>query len=166
MNQSIFGGGVKKFPFLTTRPRKRAPPKHYKNRGFSKTLLKKICVMKRPFLDKRNPNPEIPDIICCPFFSFSNKNTKILWNLYFCSVLANLKKRTSKNYLSLKNPIFAPFFEKAVFRILADNWAQKTQDDNWTQKIAWNHYKNRQTNKLGPDNNNYLAQIVTPTWPR
>ena len=48
-------GGVQKFPFLTTWPRKRAPKKHYKNRSFSKAFLEKqLCVTKRPFLDKKN----------------------------------------------------------------------------------------------------------------
>ena len=48
------GGGVQKLPFLTTWPRKRAPKKHYKNRGFSKAFLEKqLCVTKRPLLDKK-----------------------------------------------------------------------------------------------------------------
>ena len=34
-NFLFLGAGVQKLPFLTTWPRKRAPPKHYKNRGFS-----------------------------------------------------------------------------------------------------------------------------------
>ena len=35
INQFFGGGGVQKLPFLTAWPRKRAPSKHYKNRGFS-----------------------------------------------------------------------------------------------------------------------------------
>ena len=73
----IFLVGVQNFPFLTTWPRKRAPPKHYKNRGFSKPIFEKqMCVTKRPFLDKKNPNSEIPVIIFCLFFSFNNKKHK------------------------------------------------------------------------------------------
>ena len=34
-NFLFLGGGVQKLPFLTTWPRKRAPPKRYKNRGFN-----------------------------------------------------------------------------------------------------------------------------------
>ena len=50
----LFWGGVQNFPFLTTWPKKRAPPKHYKNRGFSNLFLEEnICVMKRPFLDQK-----------------------------------------------------------------------------------------------------------------
>ena len=54
------------------------------------------------------------------FFSFNNKNTKICWNPYFYSVLANLKKENFQKFnlkqRSLENPIFAPvFFEKGYF---------------------------------------------------
>ena len=72
---SFFWGGVQKLPFLTTWPRKRAPPKHYKNRGFSLFFEKKLCVTKRPFLDPKNPNPEIPVIIFLPSFSFNSQKT-------------------------------------------------------------------------------------------
>ena len=36
-----FFGGCPKFPFLTTWPKKRAPKKHYKNRGFSNPFFGK-----------------------------------------------------------------------------------------------------------------------------
>ena len=50
----VFCWVSKKSLFLTTWPRKRAPPKHYKNRGFSTPILgKQFCVTKRPFLDKK-----------------------------------------------------------------------------------------------------------------
>ena len=53
-NCLVFLAGVQKFPFLTTWPRKRAPPKHYRNRGFSTPIFEKqLCVTKRPFLDKK-----------------------------------------------------------------------------------------------------------------
>ena len=126
ISQNFFflGGGVQKLPFLTTWPRKRAPPKHYKNRGFSLFFEKKLYVTKRPFSDLKNPNPEIPVIIFfLPFFSLSTtKNTKISWNPYFYCVLANLKKENIQilnlKHRKLKNPIFAPFFwkKKAIFR--------------------------------------------------
>ena len=38
-NFPLFWVGVQNFPFLTTWPKKRAPKKHYKNRGFSKLFL-------------------------------------------------------------------------------------------------------------------------------
>ena len=42
------------FPFLTPWPRKRAPKKHYKNRGLRAFLFgKQMCVTKRPFLDQK-----------------------------------------------------------------------------------------------------------------
>ena len=68
--------------------------KKARNRGFSKAFFEKqICVTKRPFLDNKEPNPEIPVIIFLPFSSLSStKNTKISWNPNFHSVLANLKR--------------------------------------------------------------------------
>ena len=59
-----------------------------------------------------------------PFSSLTTtKNTKISWNPYFYSVLANLKKENFQNlnlkHRKLKNPIFAPFFWKRLF---LENW--------------------------------------------
>ena len=62
------------------------------------------------------------------FFSFNNKNTKICWNPYFYSVLANLKKENFQKFnlkqRNLKNPIFAPFFrkKKKKKRLFLENW--------------------------------------------
>ena len=74
-----FDGVSKNCPFLTPWPtgqaQKTRTQKHYKNRGFS-LFLEKLCVTKRPFLDKKNPNSEIPIIIFCLFFSFKNKKTQ------------------------------------------------------------------------------------------
>ena len=51
---SSFFVGVQNFPVLTTWPKKRAPKKHNKNRGFRKASFEKeICVTKRQFLDKK-----------------------------------------------------------------------------------------------------------------
>ena len=50
----IFLVGVQSFPLLTTWPKKRAPKKQYKNRGFSKAFFEKqMCFTKRPFLGKK-----------------------------------------------------------------------------------------------------------------
>ena len=82
---SFVFGGCPKFPFFDNLAKKRAPKKHYKNRGFCKAFLEKqICVAKRPFLDKKIPNPEISVIIFLPFSSLSTtKNTKISRNPHF-----------------------------------------------------------------------------------
>ena len=70
--------GVQNFPSLTTWPKKRAPKKHYKNRGSAKHFL------------NQNPNSEIPDIIFfASFFSCNNKKPQKCWNPYFYSALAN-----------------------------------------------------------------------------
>ena len=77
---SFFLTGYPKIAFLTPWPRKRAPKNTIKI-GVSACFFfgKKLCVTKRPFLDKKNPNSEIPVIIFfLAFFSLSKtKNTKI-----------------------------------------------------------------------------------------
>ena len=77
---SFFLTGYPKIAFFDTLAQKTRTQKHYKNRGFSLFFFgKKLCVTKRPFLDKKNPNSEIPVIIFfLAFFSLSKtKNTKI-----------------------------------------------------------------------------------------
>ena len=119
-NFLFFWPGIQKLPFFDTLAQKTRTQKHYKNRGFSLFFFgKKLCVTKRPFLDKKNPNSEIPVIIFfLAFFSLSKtKNTKICWNPYFYSVLANLKKENFPK-INLKTQKFEktqflhPFFEK------------------------------------------------------
>ena len=75
---SQFLVGVQKFSFLTTWPKKRAPKKHYKNRGFSNPFFEKqLWVTKRPCLDNKKTNPEIAvSIFFTFFFSFNNKKHK------------------------------------------------------------------------------------------
>ena len=78
---SFFLTGYPKIAFFDTLAQKTRTQKHYKNRGFSLFFFgKKLCVTKRPFLDKKNPNSEIPVIIffSCLFFSFKNKKHKNL----------------------------------------------------------------------------------------
>ena len=130
----LFLVGVQKIPFLKTWPK---PKKHNRNRGFSKSFFEKqICVTKRPFLDKRIPNPEISVIIFFAFFfSFNNKKHKHLLKPYFYSVLANLKREFQnfnlKHRKSTKKQFLHPFCKKAFFRKLPDNWAtKKTHNDN------------------------------------
>ena len=78
-NFSFFLVGVQNFPFLTTWPKKRAPKKHYKNRGFSKAFFEKqICVTKRPFLDKKTQIQKFQLSFFCLFLLFATtKNTKL-----------------------------------------------------------------------------------------
>ena len=65
----LFLGGCPKIAVLTTWPRKRAPKKHNKNRGFSKAFLEKqLCVTKRPLLDKKTQIQKIR--LSFVFFSF------------------------------------------------------------------------------------------------
>ena len=77
INQNFFfsWGGVQKLPFLTTWPRKRAPPKHYKNRAFSLFFLKKVMRHETAIFGQKNPNPEIPVIIFFCLFLFQQQKT-------------------------------------------------------------------------------------------
>ena len=162
--------GVQNFPFLTTWPKNAHPKNTIKIWGFSNPFFaKQFWVTKRPFLDKKNPNPEIPVIIFFgPFSSLTTtKNTKNSWNPYFYSVLADLKKENFQNlnlkHRKLKNPIFAPFFWKRLFlencQIIGNKKNTHTHNDNWAKKkIAWNpyFYSAKMT----------LAKILTLTWPK
>ena len=65
----IFWWVSKNSLFLTTWPRKHAPPKHYKNRGFSTPIFEKqLCVTKRPFLDKKTQIQKIQLSFCFAYF--------------------------------------------------------------------------------------------------
>ena len=105
-------------------------PKHYKDRGFREHIFgKQLCVTKQPFLDPKTPNPKIPVIIFWSFFfSFNNKNTKMLRNPDFYSVLASQKKRffqkSSQNTDNLKPKCCTLFLKKANFRKAPDSWTK------------------------------------------
>ena len=77
-NFLFFWQGIQKLPFFDTLAQKTRTQKHYKNRGFSLFFFgKKLCVTKRPFLDKKNPNSEIPVIIFfLAFFLFQKQKTQ------------------------------------------------------------------------------------------
>ena len=64
-------------PFSTTWPRKRAPPKHYKNRGFSTPIFEKqLRVMKRPCLDNKKKIQKFQlSFFGALFFSVNKKYT-------------------------------------------------------------------------------------------
>ena len=130
--------GVQNFPFFDNLAQKTCTlPKHYKHRGFSKAFFEKqMCITKRPFLDKKT-NSEIPAInFFASFFSCNNTTQIICWKPYFYSVLANKKEKQTKiTYDTKKKQSLQPFLrKKAIFRKLADNCAQKTQNGNWVCK--------------------------------
>ena len=71
VNFFFFLVGVQNFPFLTTWPKKRAPQKHYKNKGFSNPFFgKQFCVTKRPFLDKKTKSRNSNYHVVLPFLLF------------------------------------------------------------------------------------------------
>ena len=166
-----FLGGCPKFPFFKVfdnLAKKRAPTKHYKNRGFSNPFFgKQFWVTKRPFLDNKKPNPEIPVIIFLflPFSSLATtKNTRISWNPYFIVFLQPPKKEFSKFKLKTQNiekPNFCTLFlKKVIFRKLPNYWTQKNTHTHTMiteqNKIAWNpyFYSAKMT----------LDQSITLTW--
>ena len=113
--QSMFWWVSNMSLFCQLGPLKRAPPKHYKNRGFSKAFFEKeICVTKRPCLDKK-----LIQKLQLSFFAYflllqQQKTYKMGWDPYFYSVFANLKEDNFQilnlKHRKLKNPNFAPVF--------------------------------------------------------
>ena len=72
----LFWGGVQKFPFLTTWPRKRAPKEHYKNWGFSKAFWKNSYASRNGHFWTKKPYPEIPDHFFGSFLLFQQQKTQ------------------------------------------------------------------------------------------
>ena len=132
--------GGQKFLFWQLGPENAHPQntikKWFQHSNFWKTVMRHETAI----FGQKNPNPEIPVIICFAYFLlFQQQKHKTLLKPLFYSVLANLKKENFQNLNSKhwkwKNPIFAPFFERGYLRKLQDNWAQKkTQNDNWAKK--------------------------------
>ena len=117
---SFFDRVSKNCLFLTPWPRKRAPQKHYKNRGFSLFFFgKEVMRHETAIFGQKKPKfiNSSYHFYSCLFFSFKNKKHKnLLKPLFLYSVLANLKKenfpKINLKHRNLKNPIFAPIFWK------------------------------------------------------
>ena len=85
-----------KEPFLTTWPKKRATPKNYKKRGFSRPKNpKQLTVTKGPLLDKKNQTRNSSYLFFFPFLLFE-QNHKICWHPIII-VHSQKKKRGFKN---------------------------------------------------------------------
>ena len=69
----LFFGWVSKIAFFDNLAQKTRTQKHYKNEVSAFFFGKKLCVTKRPFLDQKNPNSEIPVIIFWAFFLFQKQ---------------------------------------------------------------------------------------------
>ena len=134
----LFFGGFSKFPFFDILAQKAWNPKNTIKIGVSSYFfLETSCVSRNGRFWNKKPKIYKFQLIFFGLFSSlsKTKNTKICWNPYFYSVLANLKNENFQNLNSkhwkLKNPIFAPLFlKKAIFRKLANNWKQK-KNTNW-----------------------------------
>ena len=99
INQNfLFWVGVQNFLLWQLGPKSAHPKNTIKIWVSAFFRWKKICVTKRPFLNQKNPNPEIPAIILfCRFLLSQWQNTqKLLKNPYFYSDLENLKKKNFK----------------------------------------------------------------------
>ena len=107
--------------FLTPWPRKRAPQNTIKIGVSAYFFCKEVMRHETAIFGQKKPKfiNSSYHLFSCLFFSFKNKNTKICWNPYFYSVLANLKKenfpKSNLKHRNLKNPIFAPIFWKRLF---------------------------------------------------
>ena len=119
---SFFLTGYPKIAFFDTLAQKTRTQKPYKNRGFRLFFLERSYASRNGhFWTKKTQIHKFQlSFFFLPFFSFSKtKNTKICWNPYFYSVLANLKKenfpKINLKHRKLKNPIFAPIFWKRLF---------------------------------------------------
>ena len=73
-----FWVGVQNFPFLTTWPKKRAPPKHHKIGVSANFVLKKTYASRNGlFWTKKTKSRNSSYHLFMPiFFSFNHKNTK------------------------------------------------------------------------------------------
>ena len=90
---SFFLTGYPKIAFFDTLAQKTRTQKHYKNRGFSFFLERSYASRNGHFWTKKTQIQKFQLSFFSCLFSFSKtKNTKICWNPYFYSVLANLKK--------------------------------------------------------------------------
>ena len=109
------------FPFLTTWP-KNAHPKNTIKAGVSATHFVESSSESRNghfWTKKAKSRNSSYHFFFAFFFSYNNKKHTNQLNPYFYSVLANLKKEKFQNlnlkHRKLKNPIFAPLFEKGYF---------------------------------------------------
>ena len=120
---SSFLGGCPKFPFFNNLAQKARTLKHYKNRCFSKLFFEKnICVTKRPFLDQKNLNSEIPVIVffAC-FLLFQQQKTPNIAETPIFIVFSEPKTGEFSNFklktLKIEKPNFCTLFlKKAIFR--------------------------------------------------
>ena len=75
----LFLTGYPKIAFFDTLAQKTRTQKHYKNRGFSLFFFgKKLCVTKRPFLDKKKTQIQKFQLsfFFLPFFLFQKQKTQ------------------------------------------------------------------------------------------
>ena len=153
--------GVQNIHFLTTWPKKRAPPKNYKIRGFQQPIFWKTDLRhENRHFGPKNPRTNIPVITCLPLSSLSTNSQKYLKPL-FLWCFSKPKKENFQNLNlkqgDLKKNIRTLSLKKVIFRKLPDHWAQKeTQNDNRVCKIVWNHYKYRPKVTLD--------QLIILTW--
>ena len=118
---SFFLTGYPKIAFFDTLAQKTRTQKHYKNRRFSLFFLERSYASRNDhFWTKKTQIQKFQLSFFLAFFFFKIKKHKNLLKPLFYSVLANLKKDNFPNinlkHRNLKNPIFAPIFEKGYFQ--------------------------------------------------
>ena len=113
-------------PSLTTWPRKRAPPKHYKNRGFS--LFKKSYVSRNGHFWTKKTQIQKFQLSFLVFFLFQQHKTLKLAETSFLQCF-NKPKKENFQILNLKHRKLKKKKKKNNFCTLLlikeNNWAQK-----------------------------------------
>ena len=97
VNFFLLFGGCPKFPFFDNLAQKARTQKNTIKKGVQQVFLETDVRHETAISGQKKPKPEIPVINCfLPFLLFQHQKHKKCQNLYFYSVLANLKKRIFK----------------------------------------------------------------------
>ena len=126
----LFWWVPKNFPLLTTWPKTRAPPKHYKKTGVSESKVLKNSYASRNghfWTQKIQIRKFQLSYICCPYSFFNNKQkcseTPILW--CFSKVKKEIFSKSRLKTQNIEKPNFCtPFLKKANFSKVPDNWTK------------------------------------------
>ena len=107
-------GGCPKFPFLTTWPKKPTPKNKVKIGVSAKHFLKNRCASRNGHFGTKNQIQKFQlSFFVASSFLFQQQKPKMLLKPLFYSVLANQKKKKTKNNLQHRNKKqMHPFLEK------------------------------------------------------
>ena len=114
---------MSRISLFDTWPKKRAPIKHFKNRGFSKVFFNTDVRHEPAIFGPKTQNQKFQLSLFFAFSSLSTTQTQTCAKTpIFIVFLANLKREVSNAKLKtqeIEKPnvsMFAPFLKKAIFR--------------------------------------------------